>query len=271
MLALVSNERRLTHIIENISYTTSISTVGIETTNLQMTENLPPTEENENLKDLFSTKWSEDQQEDSRRANTPTSLASPDDSQPRYPDNVNAGLNDRLIHKINELQNNLLLCTSDYYKWTSLYMKDGVEASRRIDPGSKSENKMCVRGQTFLPYTIKEIFEVLSDIRYRKIIEPTVDDCCPIKPLSNHSGIEYLKFKGIWPTAPRDFCNLLHWRLLNNGIFLYFAFDEPSNHFPERTGVVRGHLQLGGYVMKQVRGGTMISLVVQVVKFQIGY
>jgi hypothetical protein len=219
------------------------------------------------LRESFSERWVEDfippsqisQAEGSNDPRLSQSTESNDRSNVIHLENVNFGLNDRLILKIESIQKNLLLSTSDYYNWAPLYLKDGVEASRRVGNGP-----MCVRGQTLLPYSIKQIFEVLSDIRYRRIIEPTVETCCPIKPLSNHTGIEYLKFKGIWPTTPRDFCNLLHWRLLKNGVFLYFAFDEPSTHFPERTGVVRGHLHLGGYVMKQVCGGTMVSLVVQV-------
>lgn len=173
--------------------------------------------------------------------------------------NVYSGLNDKIINKIKLTEYNLLLCSSDYYNWISLYCKDNIEVLRKFGNGI-----MCIKGQTFLPYSIKEIFEVLTDIRYRKIIEPTVETCCPIKPLSNHTGIEYLKYKAIWPTTQRDFCNIVHWKLLQNGVFLYYAFSEPSQHFPEREGVVRGNLHLGGYVMKQVNGGTMISIVVQV-------
>jgi hypothetical protein len=210
----------------------------------------------ENLRESFSNLWAEDFDPLLRTeplCGTNAAVSSYGE------ENIYEGLNERLKQQIEQTQRTLLLCTSDYYKWSPLYIKDGIEASRRLGNGIA-----CVRGQTLMPYSIHEIFEILSDVRYRKIIEPTVETCCPIKPLSSHSGIEYLKFKGIWPTAPRDFCNFLHWKLLQNGIFLYFAFDEPSPLFPERSNVVRGHLHLGGYVMKQVHGGTMISLVVQV-------
>ena len=127
-----------------------------------------------------------------------------------------------------------------------------------------NQTNIIIRGQIFLNYNIIEILDILSDIKYRKELEPSIDIYPPIHWLSTHTGIEYVKYKGIWPAKPRDICNLLHWRLLKNGLFLYYISPISSPLYPEQLGTVRSNLTLGGFVMRHVPGGTMVFLIVEV-------
>jgi hypothetical protein len=155
----------------------------------------------------------------------------------------------------------LLQCAADTSAdWVAMFEKQGVKASRKAGTGA-----ICVRGETILPYTIPEIYEVVS--RRRKELDSQMEQYTRLKWFSRHTGVEYMKFKPVWPTAARDFCNLTHWRLLDNGWFITMGFSEKFDSLcPEdpNSGLVRAELILGGYVMKPVVGGTQITVVVQV-------
>jgi hypothetical protein len=199
--------------------------------------------------------------------------------------------------KLDSLQEKLLLYSSDYYHWDSIYAKQGLEASKKppnnFSPASHprslsssssspplsstsgsggSGGPNIIRGQIFVPYSIPEILSVLADIRYRKELEPSIAKCPSPQWLSTHTAVEYILYHPVWPTTPRDACNILHWRLLKNGLFLYYACaEEPllssSSLYPEKPNLVRSHLTVGGYVMRHVPGGTLLFLIVEVTHF----
>jgi hypothetical protein len=209
-------------------------------------------------------------------------------------DNLTEPCNERLVkeglptpqiqNKLDLLQEKLLLSTTDYYFWESIYSKNGLEVTKKsfgihhshsrgsesgrdsgADPITASVTATTmIRGQIFLPYSIFEIMSILIDPRFRKELEPSISKCPVPQWISHHTAIEYLLYHPVWPTTPRDACNLVHWRLLKNGLFLYYATSEPSSLYPEKEGVVRSHLTLGGYVMRHVPGGTLLFLLVEV-------
>jgi hypothetical protein len=139
-----------------------------------------------------------------------------------------------------------------------LFEKKGVIGSRKLGSGI-----ICVRGETIMPFTIPEIYGLISRPERRKQLDSMLETYTRVKWWSPHTGVEYLQSKGIWPTAPRDFSNITHWRLLNDGTFLTFGYSDQIDECPEKDGVVRGNLLLGGYVMQHVPGGTRVLLIVQ--------
>lgn len=144
--------------------------------------------------------------------------------------------------------------------WPVMYEKDGVKGCRR--PGS---GLICVRGEILLPYSIPEIFTLALNPKMKKIVDPNIDRYERGKWYNFHTGQEYTKSKGSWPTSPRDFSNGTHWRLLRSGKFMNFAFHEENDlEFPEQPGVVRAKVFFGGYVMQHVVGGTHMMFLLQV-------
>lgn len=144
--------------------------------------------------------------------------------------------------------------------WNYLWEKNDIIATKCFE-----SNLICVRGETILPYTIIEIFNLLSRADCRKDMDSLIDQNQRLKWFSPHTGVERLVYKPVWPTDPRDFSNITHWRLLEDGTLILLAFSHPFEDLcPEQGNYVRGNLLLGGYVMKHVRGGTKVYLVVQV-------
>lgn len=145
-----------------------------------------------------------------------------DDYSPLQRSLTMSNLSDNLVNKIESAVEKILQfsinCTES---WIPMFEKGGVRASKR--PG---DGLICVRGETILPYTIPEIYQFISQIEKRKELDPQIDTYTRVKWFSQHSGIEHILFRAIWPTAPRDFCNITHWRVLKNGTFITLGFGE---------------------------------------------
>lgn len=146
-------------------------------------------------------------------------------------------------------------------QWVSLWNKQDIFASKYYENGLT-----YVRGETLLPYTINEIFQLLSRSDCRRDMDTLIAQTQRLKWYSPHTGVERLVYKPVWPTDPRDFSNITHWRLLEDGTLVLLAFSYPLKDIcPEQPPFVRGRLHLGGYALKHVPGGTKLYLVVQVV------
>jgi hypothetical protein len=193
------------------------------------------------------------------------------------PSKIIEGLEERIIQRLDSAANVLLAShhSSSSPDWKLLLERDGLRCSRLISSSLLpmagittcdigDGGVMSVRGEIFYPFSIPEIFAALLNRQLRCQIQPDIDAYPPIKWLSSHTGVEYIRYKPIWPTQPRDYCTLLHWRLLTDGSFLFYAISESSTHYPIQSHLTRGVLHVGGYVMKHVAGGTEVSLIVQV-------
>lgn len=216
-------------------------TIGSDTDSEQQTENLP-------------------------KESTPAALSHPRAAPESPNDPLNRHLVDFMVpvalkEKIDSIAATILEYSSPEFTqdWPVMYEKDGVRGCRR--PGS---GLICVRGESVLPYSIPEIFELALNPSMKTVVDPNLDIYERGKWYNFHTGHEYMKSKGSWPTSPRDFSNGTHWRLLKNGKFLNFAFFQENSEFPERPGVVRAKLNFGAYVMKHVVGGTHMTFLLQV-------
>jgi hypothetical protein len=149
--------------------------------------------------------------------------------------------------------------------WSSLWEREEVIASKRTESGLP-----CVRGETLLPYSIPEIFNLISRADCRRDLDTLIDTNQKLHWFSPQTGVERLTYKAIWPTDPRDFLNITHWRLVQDETLVMVAFRYPfDNLCPAESPFVRGNLLLGGYAMRHEAGGTRIYLVVQVFRSSI--
>jgi hypothetical protein len=147
------------------------------------------------------------------------------------------------------------------HQWSPLYETDGITATRTSDVDGGS----VIRGECLLKYSIPEIFGVLSRAANRKPLDPMIETYERKKWANIYTGIEYVKYFPKWPASSRDFCNMTHWRLLPNNIFLMVALSviDASCPLREREDIVRGKLYFGGYAMQHVEGGTKVSIIVK--------
>ena len=143
-------------------------------------------------------------------------------------------------------------------EWEVMFEKKNVKAYK------KAGDLLTVRGDSILEFSIKDIFTLLSRADRSHEINPQISQSKVLKILSQNSNFHYLEFKKVWPTAPRDFCNLNHWRIMADNRVVIVAF---SNHnevlAPQRDGVVRGDLVIGGYILTPTPAGTLVQYLIQ--------
>lgn len=144
--------------------------------------------------------------------------------------------------------------------WEQMYEKSGVKAYKK--PGGV----VCVRGEALLQFSMLDIWAAVINEDNRKVLDSQLNSTKKLKSFSSHTYVEYLRYKQVWPTAVRDFCNIGHWRLLKDGTVVIVSFSEKFEDIcPLEEGLVRAELIMGGYVFKPVSGGVMCHYVVQVI------
>jgi hypothetical protein len=156
------------------------------------------------------------------------------------------------------------------HHWSLLYDTNGITATRTSDKNGNS----IIRGESILPYTITELFGVLSRAPNRKVLDPMIESYDRKKWFNLHTGIEYVKYYPKWPASSRDFCNLTHWRLLPNNLFLMVGMSVSDESCPavrsSHEDIVRAKLFFGGYLMQPLpsppgggAGGTKVFIIVR--------
>jgi hypothetical protein len=96
--------------------------------------------------------------------------------------------------------------TTDEAEWTPLSHKKDIVAHSRVNGPSGAA--FYVKGETFLPYSVPEIFAVYFDSANRPVLDSQMATYSRLRWMSRHVGYEYMQFKGQWPTTARDSCNL---------------------------------------------------------------
>lgn len=144
-------------------------------------------------------------------------------------------------------------------KWSPLFERNGVVAYKR--PGGV----VCVKADSLIPFTILDIFSLLMNDSKQKDIDMSLKSTKRLKNFSDNTALIYSRYKQIWPLTVRDFCNLVHWRLLADGTVVIAAFSEKFEDLcPLEDGILRGELILSGYVLRQTAKGTQCHYVIQV-------
>lgn len=135
--------------------------------------------------------------------------------EPLYPDVMRGNIPSHCAVKIETLVQHLLrdALTTDPNEWAPLSNKKEIKAYSKINGPAGAA--FYVKGETFLPYTIPEIFSVYFDSENRPKLDSQMASYERLRWLSRHVGLEYIQFKGQWPTTARDSCNLTvsegHW------------------------------------------------------------
>ena len=159
------------------------------------------------------------------------------------------------------VQRVLQLCSSDN-GWSTLFEKDGIHAKK------KAGAVVCVRADMVLPFSMLDVFSLLINESRQKEIDPSLKYCKRLKYFSDNTFVEHSRYKQVWPHPPRDFCNLVHWRILSDGTVVFLKFSEKFEDLcPLEEGIVRAELILSGFVCRMTSKGTACSFILQVCSY----
>ncbi|CAI5742118.1 unnamed protein product [Peronospora destructor] len=151
---------------------------------------------------------------------------------------------------------------NDETSWDFIGDKDGVKAYTKVD-GSLT----AAKGVGFLPYHPRVIWDQFIDATKRKLVDHQLALGRNLKTLDTQTNIDYLEYKPIFVIAGRDFCNLVHWRVLPGGtIIVVVQSIEDLELCPlKEPKVVRGdlHLACTKIVPNAAYDGAMVTTMVK--------
>ncbi len=92
-------------------------------------------------------------------------------------------------------------------------------------------------------------------------LQPNVRTQESLRSLNKHTSFVYTAFHPIWPSTPRDFAFVAHWRLLQNSkqemalCLVAFSCPEANMLKPIQSNHVRGILNVSLHVWQPIQGG----------------
>eukprot|EP01035_Chromulina_nebulosa_P024607 gene24607-32049_t len=81
-----------------------------------------------------------------------------------------------------------------------------------------------------------------------------------ILKVDGETSIRRVCFKGIWPTAPRDFVLCTTWQLQNDGSILIATMSADDSLFAQQKGYVRANIQISGYCIQPYSSDAPVSV-----------
>lgn len=135
--------------------------------------------------------------------------------------------------------------------WSFLSNKNGVKL---YVPTKEFMNNTiavgCALGEMEMNLPARLVFDYAWLPGLRSTYDPQIDKYSIVETLGNQTRIESLLYKSVFPTAPRDFCRLIHFRVQLDGKIVIAAcsLDHPMS--PVHENAVRAHLICTGFVIR---------------------
>jgi hypothetical protein len=83
--------------------------------------------------------------------------------------------------------------------------------------------------------------------------------------IDDHTAVRRYYYKGIWPTAPRDFILFSTWCELDDGCIIICTMSPPDGFYPMNPNYVRGYSKISGALIRPINphhgGGCSVSLI----------
>mmetsp|Transcript_2884 Transcript_2884/g.3906 ORF Transcript_2884/g.3906 Transcript_2884/m.3906 type:complete len:645 (+) Transcript_2884:96-2030(+) len=140
----------------------------------------------------------------------------------------------------------MYLVSKSKTSWQFSFKKSGVKIFV-----NKDVDFPAAIGTTTIRAPARAIFNMYWDLNNRSRADPLFDHGRVVETSGPQTRVEYLRFKAVWPAVPRDFCNLVHWRILEDGktiVSASSALDHPD--CPNAEGVIRARLVVSGIVIE---------------------
>ena len=144
--------------------------------------------------------------------------------------------------------------------WTFLFSKKGILA------GTLSGRHLTVRGTGVMSQPWPSVFSTVINVYKKELYDSQFEAGKRVATYSDRCFVDHLLFKPVWPTSPREFLNVVSWRVEDGKI--YIAATEATGlegeYAAPTKGRVRGVCVIGGWVIEKDpdSAGTKVSIVV---------
>jgi len=89
--------------------------------------------------------------------------------------------------------------------WQHAFTRNDVTAYRR--PGIL----VSVRGEGVIPYHPVSVLLAVLDLDKRQHYDHSFEFGRRCKLFNSHTFLDYVRFRAVWPTSPRDVYEIIHW------------------------------------------------------------
>lgn len=130
----------------------------------------------------------------------------------------------------------------DETAWNFHSEKHGIKAYTKVD-GSLT----AAKGVGYLRYNPRAFVETVLNAELKKSYDSQLATGKRVASLDAQTHIDYLEYKPVFVVAGRDFCNLVHWRVLPGGTILVVSqsIEDLSPCPLKEPKVVRADLHVG--------------------------
>jgi START domain len=118
-----------------------------------------------------------------------------------------------------------------------------IEIHTRTDPTNAS--LLCTRGVGIIESPLERVVGLFSAISLRSEWDGMFLDGTIVDKLAPDTRVLHLKFKGIWPVAPRDMVICGQRELINNDCVMMYSTSVDHNDVQDDSKCVRGKLKYG--------------------------
>ena len=134
-------------------------------------------------------------------------------------------------------------------------------------PAGKGEPPInSVKGVGLIKAPPTFIIRFLNDPSYTTVLDDMLKESRIIYDLSKSLHLVQLLYKGVWPTAPRDFSVLSIQGEVDERTWISSGISVEDPRIPEEKGYVRAQLDVGGYLIRSVPSEPEVSEVTYVAR-----
>ncbi|KAG7385587.1 hypothetical protein PHYPSEUDO_001239 [Phytophthora pseudosyringae] len=106
------------------------------------------------------------------------------------------------------------------------------------------------KGVGFIAHHPHKVLRLVLELSRRHTFDPQLLATQRVHVFDDHTWVDHLTYKAVFPAAPRDFVNLTHWRVLKDGSMIVVATYAQDDSFVknQEPQVVRGKIIMAGFL-----------------------
>jgi hypothetical protein len=108
------------------------------------------------------------------------------------------------------------------------------------------------KGVGFIPQHPHKVLQLVLELSRRHTFDPQLLATQRVHVFNDHTWVDHLTYKAVFPAAARDFVNLTHWRVLRDGSMVVVATYAEDDSFvqSQEPQIVRGRIVMAGFLLE---------------------
>ncbi|OWZ10847.1 2-oxo acid dehydrogenase acyltransferase catalytic domain protein [Phytophthora megakarya] len=107
------------------------------------------------------------------------------------------------------------------------------------------------KGVGFIAQHPHKVLQLVLELSRRQTFDPQLLATQRVHVFNDHTWVDHLTYKAVFPAAARDFVNLTHWRVLKDGSIVVVATYANDDSFikNQEPHIVRGKIIMAGFLI----------------------